>query len=234
MSMSSTAKGPCSLTGLTRNSWVRNSLTLWIWDGNLFIKEIVDTANSKGGGWVEYRWFEAVTRKWLPKTVYFDKFYDVIICSGFYDHRAAAIAKAGSDPLSDPRSGSRGHLRNCSSCSSAHPEAMKRSDERSEAQPIKVFSRQLFTSVWHLFASSRERPSFRDSAGNPAMAGILCSNAAVVRMPGAKPAVAAYLDAVCLSWLIGNIFPGHSVFAPRHLAVHEGVCRWYKIIVAKD
>ena len=63
-------------------------------DGNLFIKEIVDTANSRGGGWVEYRWFEAVTRKWLPKTVYFEKVDDVIICSGFYDHRAEAIAKA--------------------------------------------------------------------------------------------------------------------------------------------
>ena len=58
-------------------------------DGKLFIKEIVDTANSKGSGWVEYKWFEAVTRKWLPKTVYFEKVDDVIICSGFYDHKAA-------------------------------------------------------------------------------------------------------------------------------------------------
>ena len=58
-------------------------------DGKLFIKEIIDTANSKGSGWVEYKWFEAVTRKWLPKTVYFEKVDDVIICSGFYDHTAA-------------------------------------------------------------------------------------------------------------------------------------------------
>ncbi len=26
-------------------------------DGKLFIKEILDTANSKGCGWVEYKWF---------------------------------------------------------------------------------------------------------------------------------------------------------------------------------
>ena len=63
-------------------------------DKKLFIKEIVDTVNSKCSGWVEYKWFEAVTRKWLPKTVYFEKVDDVIICSGFYDHKAAALAKA--------------------------------------------------------------------------------------------------------------------------------------------
>jgi cytochrome c len=58
-------------------------------DGKLFIKEIVDTANSKGSGWVDYKWFEAVTRSWLPKIVYFEKVDDVIICSGIYDHKAA-------------------------------------------------------------------------------------------------------------------------------------------------
>ncbi len=58
-------------------------------DGKLFMKEIVDTANSEGSGWVQYKWFEAVTRKWLPKTVYFEKVDDVIICSGIYDHEVA-------------------------------------------------------------------------------------------------------------------------------------------------
>lgn len=62
-------------------------------DKKLFIKEIVDTANSKGSGWVEYKWIEAVTKKWLPKKVYFEKVDDVIICSGFYDHKAVALAK---------------------------------------------------------------------------------------------------------------------------------------------
>jgi signal transduction histidine kinase len=58
-------------------------------DGKPFVKEIVDTANSRGSGSVEYKWFEAVTRKWLPKTVYFEKVDDVIICSGIYNHEAA-------------------------------------------------------------------------------------------------------------------------------------------------
>jgi len=63
-------------------------------DGKLFIKEIVDTGNSKGSGWVEYKWFEPLTRKWLLKTVYFEKVDDLIICTGIYDHKAAAVAKA--------------------------------------------------------------------------------------------------------------------------------------------
>jgi (2Fe-2S) ferredoxin len=53
-------------------------------DGKFFIKEIVDTANAKGSGWVEYKWHHPITRKVLPKTVYFEKVDGVIICSGVY------------------------------------------------------------------------------------------------------------------------------------------------------
>ncbi len=63
-------------------------------DKKFFIKDIVDTGNTEGSGWVQYKWFEAVTKKWLPKTVYFEKVDDVIICSGFYDHKVVAIANA--------------------------------------------------------------------------------------------------------------------------------------------
>jgi signal transduction histidine kinase len=58
-------------------------------DGKSFIKEIVDTANAAGAGWVEYKWFAPIVRKWLPKIVYFEKVGDVILCSGVYDHSAA-------------------------------------------------------------------------------------------------------------------------------------------------
>ena len=53
-------------------------------DGKLFIKEIVDTANKDGSGWVEYKWYHPVTKEWLPKLVYFEKVDDLIICSGVY------------------------------------------------------------------------------------------------------------------------------------------------------
>jgi signal transduction histidine kinase len=54
------------------------------YDGKEFIKEIVDTANREGSGWVTYKWYNPVTKEVLPKTVYFKKVDDLIICSGIY------------------------------------------------------------------------------------------------------------------------------------------------------
>ena len=54
------------------------------YDGKSFIKEIVETANTQGSGWVEYKWYNPVTKEVLPKTVYFRKVDDLIICSGVY------------------------------------------------------------------------------------------------------------------------------------------------------
>jgi cytochrome c len=53
-------------------------------DGKTFIKEIVDGAKAAGSGWVDYKWYHPVTKKDLPKTVYFEKVDDIIICSGVY------------------------------------------------------------------------------------------------------------------------------------------------------
>jgi cytochrome c len=53
-------------------------------DGKTFIKEIVDTAKAAGSGWVDYKWYHPVTKKDLPKRVYFEKVDDIIICSGVY------------------------------------------------------------------------------------------------------------------------------------------------------
>ncbi|MCX5854075.1 MAG: cache domain-containing protein [Deltaproteobacteria bacterium] len=54
------------------------------YDGKSFIREIVDVANSTGSGWVEYKWYNPVTKEVLPKMVYFKKVDDLIICSGVY------------------------------------------------------------------------------------------------------------------------------------------------------
>lgn len=54
------------------------------YDGKEFIKEIVETANREGSGWVTYKWYNPVTKEVLPKTVYFRKVDDLIICSGVY------------------------------------------------------------------------------------------------------------------------------------------------------
>ena len=61
-------------------------------EGKPFIREIVEAANANGNGWITYKWYHPVVRKWLPKTVYFEKVDEMIICSGVYDH-AAAVAE---------------------------------------------------------------------------------------------------------------------------------------------
>jgi hypothetical protein len=53
-------------------------------DGKFFIREIVDLANEKGSGWVEYKWYHPVTKEWRPKIAYFEKVDDLIICSAVY------------------------------------------------------------------------------------------------------------------------------------------------------
>jgi cytochrome c len=58
-------------------------------DGKSFIKEIVDTANTRGFGWVEYKWFDPATRREQPKTVYFEKVNGMTFCSGVYRENPA-------------------------------------------------------------------------------------------------------------------------------------------------
>ena len=52
--------------------------------GKCFIQEIIDGANKEGKGWVEYNWYNPVTKVTKPKALYFEKVDDVIICSGIY------------------------------------------------------------------------------------------------------------------------------------------------------
>ena len=84
-------------------------------DGKSFIKEIVDTANAEGSGWVEYKWLDYITKTERPKIVYFEKTHGVIICSGVYggnpassiqehptDEDAVLTSPANVFPSSDP------------------------------------------------------------------------------------------------------------------------------------
>jgi len=57
-------------------------------NGKAFIKEILDLANSKGSGWVEYIWYHPRRKLALPKMAYFEKIDDVIICSAVYKEEA--------------------------------------------------------------------------------------------------------------------------------------------------
>ncbi len=52
--------------------------------GKLFRKEIVDLANSRGSGWVDYAYINPVTKQEETKITYFQKVDNLIICCGAY------------------------------------------------------------------------------------------------------------------------------------------------------
>ena len=53
-------------------------------DGKDFVREIVNSANTIGSGFADYKWYNPVTKESKPKSVYFEKADDLIICSGIY------------------------------------------------------------------------------------------------------------------------------------------------------
>jgi signal transduction histidine kinase len=53
-------------------------------DGKLFRKEIVETAKTKGSGWVDYKYLNPETKKVEAKTTYIQKVGDIILCCGAY------------------------------------------------------------------------------------------------------------------------------------------------------
>jgi signal transduction histidine kinase len=53
-------------------------------DGKSFIRDIIGSAEEKGSGTVEYKWYNPVTKETKPKRVYFEKVDDLIFCGGIY------------------------------------------------------------------------------------------------------------------------------------------------------
>ena len=53
-------------------------------DGKLFRKEIVETAKTKGTGWVDYKYLNPETKKVEAKTTYVQKVGDLVLCCGTY------------------------------------------------------------------------------------------------------------------------------------------------------
>jgi len=53
-------------------------------NGKLFAVDIVNDAKANGSGWINYKWEHPTTKMPAPKTVYFEKVGDVVICSGVY------------------------------------------------------------------------------------------------------------------------------------------------------
>ena len=53
-------------------------------DGKLFRKEIVEKANTKGSGWVDYVYLNPETKEMEHKTTYLLRVGDIILCCGAY------------------------------------------------------------------------------------------------------------------------------------------------------
>lgn len=53
-------------------------------DGRFFRKEIVELANTKGSGWVDYKYKNPETGKIEAKTTFIKKSGDLILCCGIY------------------------------------------------------------------------------------------------------------------------------------------------------
>jgi len=63
----------------------KNLLEVKDWPGGkYFRKEIQQIAKTKGSGWVDYEYQNPKTKKLEPKTTYFEKVDDIIICAGVY------------------------------------------------------------------------------------------------------------------------------------------------------
>lgn len=52
--------------------------------GKLFRKDILRLAKAKGSGWVEYTYANPVTKKLAPKTTYFRRVGNIVLCGGAY------------------------------------------------------------------------------------------------------------------------------------------------------
>jgi signal transduction histidine kinase len=53
-------------------------------DGKPYNKEMIDLANGKGSGWVDYRWVNPVSHKIEPKSSFIEKVGDYVVGAGFY------------------------------------------------------------------------------------------------------------------------------------------------------
>jgi signal transduction histidine kinase len=53
-------------------------------DGKYFVKERVEIAKGKGSGWQDYKFMNPVSKKIEPKSMYLQRYEDVIVGCGIY------------------------------------------------------------------------------------------------------------------------------------------------------
>jgi hypothetical protein len=53
-------------------------------DGKYYIRERLDIVKAKGKGWQDYNFVNPVSKIIEPKSMYFERFQDIVICAGVY------------------------------------------------------------------------------------------------------------------------------------------------------
>jgi methyl-accepting chemotaxis protein len=53
-------------------------------DGKRFVVDMVQLANTRGNGWIDYKWVHPLSRKVLVKSAYFEKCGNVVVACGYY------------------------------------------------------------------------------------------------------------------------------------------------------
>lgn len=62
----------------------KNLIDLKDTDGKLYMRDRLEIAKAKGKGWQDYKFANPVTIKMEPKSMYFEKYEDMIISCGIY------------------------------------------------------------------------------------------------------------------------------------------------------
>ena len=77
-------KGVTQAHGANPKMLGKNLMELKDADGVLIVKSFLDIANTKGKGWVDYKWPNPVSKALEAKSTYVEKYDDVVVGSGIY------------------------------------------------------------------------------------------------------------------------------------------------------
>ena len=80
-------KGIMVAHGVNEKYEGKNFIDIKDYTGKSFIQEIINAANVNGNGWIDYQWYNPVTKETKNKSVYFERVDDLIFCSGIYIER---------------------------------------------------------------------------------------------------------------------------------------------------
>lgn len=77
--------GTCLAHGANQGVVGKNIAGMKDPDGISFVQNLLDIAKSKGSGWVDFKYSNPETNKIEPKTLYIEKYEDVVVSAGTHN-----------------------------------------------------------------------------------------------------------------------------------------------------